>query len=210
MRYLLVFSLLISMLFSCSNFIEDSSLKKVDSDTTKNKDNKVEINIWVSDITYIRTYQGWLYLTVIIDLFDRKVVGWAMSSDLTAQNTSITAFRMAVRNTDLSKNNNLIFHSDRGLQYACGTFTNIMNHYKITRSMSRKGNCWDNAVAESFFKTLKTEWVWQRTYSNRKTAELSIFQWIETWYNRKRRHSHLDYKTIEEFDNLFFNHNLAA
>jgi transposase InsO family protein len=76
--------------------------------------------------------------------------------------------------------------------------------------MSRKGNCWDNAVAESFFKTLKTEWVWQHTYSNRKTAELSIFQWIETWYNRKRRHSHLGYRTIEEFDYLFLNHNLAA
>lgn len=166
--------------------------------------------VWVSDITYVRTHQGCLYLTVIIDLFDRKVIGWAMSSDLTAKNTSIATFRMALRNTGLSKDNNLMFHSDRGVQYACTAFTNILNHYKIKRSMSRKGNCWDNAVAESFFKTLITEWVWKHSYSNRKMAELSIFQWIETWYNRKRRHSHLDYKTIEEFDNLFFNHNLAA
>lgn len=166
--------------------------------------------VWVSDITYVRTHQGWLYLTVVIDLFDRKVVGWAMSSDLTAKNTSIAAFRMVVKNSNLSNDNELIFHSDRGIQYAYTAFTNILGHYKITRSMSRKGNCWDNAVAESFFKTLKTEWVWQHTYSNRKTAELSIFQWIETWYNRKRRHSHLGYRTIEEFDYLFLNHNLAA
>ena len=164
--------------------------------------------VWVSDITYIRTYQGWMYLTVVIDLCDRKVIGWAMSSDMTAQNTSISALRMAIKNRPVEEG--LIFHSDRGVQYACGAFTNILKHHEITQSMSRKGNCWDNAVAESFFKTLKTEWVYKQNFVTRKTAELSIFQWIETWYNRKRRHSHLGYKTIEEFEYLFFNHNLAA
>lgn len=112
--------------------------------------------VWVSDITYIRTYQGWLYLTVIIDLFDRKVVGWTMSIDLTTKNTSIAAFRMAVKNTGLTKGTDLMFLSDTGIQYACTAFTNILSHCDLTRSMSRKGNCSDNAVAESFFKTLKT------------------------------------------------------
>jgi len=166
--------------------------------------------VWVSDITYIRTYQGWLYLTVIIDLFDRKIVGWAMSNNLAAQSTIIPAWRMAVKSREIKEN--LIFHSDRGVQYACTTFTNILKSYQglVHQSMSRKGNCWDNAVAESFFKTLKTEWVYKHKYQLRSQAQLSVFYWIETWYNKKRRHSALNYKTIEEFENLLLTQDLAA
>lgn len=106
--------------------------------------------VWVSDITYIETSQGWLYLTDIIDLFDRKVIGWAMSEDMTAESTVIEAWYMAVGNRPI--NQKLIFHSDRGSQYACTKFRNILKSYKdVEQSMSRKGNCWDNAVAESFF-----------------------------------------------------------
>lgn len=161
--------------------------------------------VWVSDITYIRTNQGWLYLTVIIDLFNRKIVGWSMSSDMSAYNTSIAAWKMAVTNNEISKE--LIFHSDRGIQYACSAFTDLLNNYNglIQQSMSRKGNCWDNAVAESFFKSLKIEWVYKNKYLTRKDATLSIFEYIETWYNRNRRHSAIGYKTILEFEQLFIN-----
>ena len=165
--------------------------------------------VWVSDITYIKTNQGWLYLTVIIDLFDRKVVGWSMSKGMTAEETIIAAWRMAVGNRPI--NQKLIFHSDRGIQYACNKFTNILNVNKwVQRSMSRKGNCWDNAVAESFFKTIKTETVYTEIYHDHNHAKLSLFKWIETWYNRKRRHSALGYKTIEEFEILNNNQKLAA
>jgi len=166
--------------------------------------------VWVSDITYIRTYAGWMYLTVIIDLFDRKIIGWSMGNNLSAQSTIIQAWRMAVNSREIT--DKLIFHSDRGVQYACTAFTNILKGYDelITQSMSRKGNCWDNAVAESFFKTLKTEWVYKKQYQHRNQAELSIFYWIETWYNRKRRHSSLGYKTIEEYELFNMNINQAA
>lgn len=165
--------------------------------------------VWVSDITYIRTNRGWLYLTVIIDLFDRKVVGWAMSKGMAAEETIIAAWRMAERNRPI--NQELIFHSDRGIQYACTKFTNILNANELVqRSMSRKGNCWDNAVAESFFKTIKVESVYNQIYQNHDHAKLSLFKWIETWYNRKRRHSALGYKTIEEFEILNNNQKIAA
>ncbi len=165
--------------------------------------------VWVSDITYIKTNKGWLYLTVIIDLFDRKVVGWSMSKGMTADETIIAAWRMSENNRPISQE--LIFHSDRGIQYACTKFTNILNANKLVqRSMSRKGNCWDNAVAESFFKTIKVESVYNEIYQNHDQAKLSLFKWIETWYNRKRRHSALGYKTIEEFEILNNNQKLAA
>jgi len=155
--------------------------------------------IWVSDITYVRTKNGWLYLTVIIDLNDRKVIGWSMSKGLSAAETIIPAWLMATRKRPITQN--LIFHSDRGIQYACKEFVNILNaNMWVTRSMSRKGNCWDNAVAESFFKTIKVEWIYSKNYINQEQAQLSIFEWIESWYNRRRRHSALGYKTIEELE----------
>lgn len=163
---------------------------------------------WVSDITYVRTAKGWLYLTVIIDLFDRKVIGWSLSNDLRAENTSVAAWRMAVRNRTPLRD--LIFHSDRGIQYACSVFAKLLSTYKIVkRSMSRKGNCWDNAVAESFFKSLKVELVYRNRYQDRNHAAVSIFEWIETWYNRNRRHSALGYLTIEEFENQMNLKNVA-
>lgn len=155
--------------------------------------------VWVSDITYVRTKSGWLYLTIIIDLYDRKVIGWSMSKGLSAEETVIPAWRMAVRNRPITQK--LIFHSDRGIQYACHAFTKILKaNSLVVQSMSRKGNCWDNAVAESFFKTIKVEWIYRHTFTNQEQAQLSIFEWIESWYNRRRRHSALDYQTIEEFE----------
>jgi len=163
-------------------------------------------DVWVSDITYISTKQGWLYLTTVIDLFDRKVIGWALSKTMSAKQTSIAAFEMARINRPIKEQKELVFHSDRGIQYACGEFVAELNKNKtIVRSMSRKGNCWDNAVAESFFKTLKTELVYHNTYFTREQAELSIFEYIETWYNRKRRHQHLNNLTILELENLITN-----
>ncbi|MGQ7869777.1 IS3 family transposase [Sunxiuqinia sp. sy24] len=165
--------------------------------------------VWVSDITYIRTNKGWMYLTVIIDLFDRKVIGWAMSKGLSAEETCIPAWRMAVKNRPIT--NELIFHSDRGIQYACNAFTNLLEREQlVVRSMSRKGNCWDNAVAESFFKTIKVELVYQRSFLDQEQAQLSLFRWIETWYNKRRRHSALGYKTINEFEQLNNNQRIAA
>lgn len=156
--------------------------------------------VWVSDLTYIRTKEGWLYLTTMIDLFDRKVIGWALSKTMKAKDTVIPAFKMAVTNRPLNAAQKLIFHSDRGIQYACEEFVNVIGKYKnIERSMSRKGDCWDNAVAESFFKTIKVELIYRNKYESRQKAELSIFEYIETWYNRKRRHKHLNNLTIEEF-----------
>ena len=144
--------------------------------------------VWVSDITYIKTLQGWLYLTVIIDLFDRKVIGWSFSRSLKAAHTSIPAWKMAVRNRMITRK--LIFHSDRGIQYACHEFANLLSSYNLVeRSMSRKGDCWDNAVAESFFKTLKVEHIYHHSYKTIKEAELSVFEYIETWYNVNRIHT---------------------
>jgi len=164
--------------------------------------------VWVSDITYIKTTQGWLYLTVVIDLFDRKAIGWAMSKGMSAEETSIPAWRMAVKNRPITQK--LIFHSDRGVQYACNAFANMLNANKwVCRSMSRKGNCWDNAVAESFFKTIKVEFVYENRFLNQENAKIELFKWIETWYNRKRRHSALGYKSIDEFD-MINNQKIAA
>ena len=153
---------------------------------------------WVSDITYIRTGEGWLYLTVIIDLADRKIVGWSMDSSMTAASTIVAAWKMAVRNRPLD--GELIFHSDRGIQYASHEFRRCLKGIPVLQSMSRKGNCWDNAIAESFFKTLKTELVYHTKFETKAQAKLEIFDYIEVWYNRKRRHSALDYKTPEQVE----------
>lgn len=164
--------------------------------------------VWVSDITYIKTARGWLYLTVIIDLFDRKVIGWAQSSDMTARNTTVAAWRMAVNNRPIQQK--LLFHSDRGVQYACHDFTRLLDSYNnVERSMSRKGNCWDNAVSESFFKTIKVEHIYRNRYESKEYAAISVFEWIETWYNKHRRHSALGNLTINEFENRMQIKNVA-
>lgn len=156
--------------------------------------------VWVSDITYVRTIAGWLYLTIVMDLFDRKVIGWAMSRDMSASNTTIAAWKMAASNRPITST--LIFHSDRGVQYACHEFADLLKSNRhVQRSMSRKGDRWDNAVAESFFKSLKVEHVRQNRFQNRSQAAVSIFEWVETWYNKNRRHSALGNLTIQEFEN---------
>jgi transposase InsO family protein len=172
--------------------------------------NPDELNkIWVSDITYIRTSEGWLYLTTIIDLYDRQVIGWSMSKSLKTIETIIPAWNMAISKRNIIKP--IIFHSDRGVQYACYEFRNHIEANKlITQSMSRKGNCWDNAAAESFFKTIKSELVYHEKYTTIKQAELSVFEYIEVWYNRKRLHSALGYRTPIEVENEFNKSNNVA
>ncbi|CCG52122.1 Transposase IS3 family [Flavobacterium indicum GPTSA100-9 = DSM 17447] len=155
--------------------------------------------VWVSDITYIQTKEGFLYLTTIIDLYDRKMIGWSLSNTMNTEDTTLSAWKMAIKNRIVEKG--LIFHSDRGVQYANKKFANTIESYGVIRSMSRKGNCWDNAVAESFFKSLKTELIYGNKLITKKQMELEIFEYIEIWYNKKRRHSSLNYKTIEEFNN---------
>lgn len=163
---------------------------------------------WVSDITYIQTKDGFLYLTIILDLFDRKIIGWSLSNGLSTKQTTLSAWKMALKNRKIT--NGLIFHSDRGIQYANKNFTNMLDSFKtVTRSMSRKGDCWDNAVAESFFKSLKTELIYGNKLITKEQMELEIFEYIEIWYNKKRRHSALNYKTIDEFNKLTNYKNVA-
>ena len=152
----------------------------------------------VSDITYIRTGEGWLYLTMIMDLFQRKVVGWSMSRSMTAELTTIAALKQYMRT--YSPGSGVIFHSDRGVQYASGDFRKLLEKHQFIQSMSGKGNCYDNAVAESFFKTLKTELVYHERYPTRAHARASIFQYIEGFYNRVRKHSFLGYLSPEQFE----------
>lgn len=153
---------------------------------------------WVSDITYIRVNDDWNYLTTIIDLADRKVVGWSLSDDMTTKNTVMKAWVDARRTRKIS--NNLIFHSDRGVQYACNKITSICDYnLKITQSMSRKGNCWDNAVAESFFKTIKNEWLYRFKFSSYNQLYRSIEDYIY-WYNTERLHSSLGYLSPLEME----------
>jgi putative transposase len=152
---------------------------------------------WVGDITYIHTQQGWLYLAVLLDLFNRKIVGWATSARLNRQ-LAIDALEMALDQRAPAPG--LMHHSDQGSQYASGDYQKLLSKHGMTCSMSRKGNCYDNAVAESFFHLLKTEWVNHHRYPSRSEAVSSLFYYIEIFYNRKRRHSVLDYATPQEYE----------
>jgi len=147
---------------------------------------------WVSDITYLRTTFGWLYLTVVIDLWDRKVIGWSIGKELTAEYVC-RALAMAAGNRPARKE--LIFHSDRGVQYCSEEFRTLLKHLcpSVRQSMSRKGNCWDNACAESFFKTLKVELDILNGNHSSKEVQTGVFEYIEIYYNRRRRHSALGY-----------------
>lgn len=155
---------------------------------------------WVSDITYIPTNQGWVYLTIILDLYDRKVIGWSLSTSLTTRDTVKAALRMAIINRPISQP--LIFHSDQGIQYASYAFTDLLKSYGVRQSMSRKGNCWDNAVAENFFKILKSELVSHVKFHSVLQAKNELFDFIEIWYNRKRKHSYLGYLTPEQYGKI--------
>jgi len=147
---------------------------------------------WVSDITYLRTDKGWLYLTAVLDLWDRKVIGWSMSKELTAEQTCL-ALEMAVLNRPPLEG--LIFHSDRGIQYCSDEFRSALKRLcpSVRQSMSRKGNCWDNACAESFFKTIKTELDILKKGGSAREVKTAVFEYIEAYYNRLRRHSAIGY-----------------
>jgi transposase InsO family protein len=143
---------------------------------------------WAGDITYISTREGWLYLAVVIDLFSRRVLGWAMSHEMGAE-LVITAFRMAVGRRRPPAG--MIAHSDRGVQYASLAFQEELKRYGLRCSMSRKGNCWDNAVVESFNATIKTELIHRSVWETREDARAAVYEYIEVWYNSKRIHSSL-------------------
>lgn len=147
--------------------------------------------VWVSDITYVRVKDKWMYLTTMIDLADRMIVGWSLSNDMTAEKTVCTAFRMGVDRRRITKENELMIHSDRGVQYASKEFRILINRYSCIQSMSRKGNCWDNAPAESFFKTIKVESLYRYKFMSESHLYSVIFRYIDGWYNTVRIHSAL-------------------
>jgi putative transposase len=152
---------------------------------------------WCVDITYVPTAQGWLYLAAVIDLCSRMIVGWAMADHLRAE-LCLDALSMAIQNRRPGPG--LLHHSDRGVQYACQAYRSFVDRQQMQVSMSRTGNCYDNAVMESFFGTLKTELVYHENYPTRGEARLSIFEYIEVFYNRQRRHSAIGYMSPEAFE----------
>ena len=147
---------------------------------------------WVSDITYVKVGTRWHYLTVFIDLYSRIVVGWDLSNSLD-RHSMIHAFKKALLRR--SPGHGLLVHSDRGVQYASADFRKLLQKKEFVQSMSRKGDCWDNAVAESFFHTLKTQCLYHHRFSNRSEAQQTLFRYIEIYYNRRRRHSTNGYKS---------------
>jgi len=162
---------------------------------------------YVGDITYIPTNEGWLYLATVIDLYSRKIVGWSMDDTM---KTSLVndALNMAIKNRKPPKG--LIWHTDRGSQYASYLHKDLLEQNGIVQSMSRKGNCWDNAVAESFFHTLKTELVYHEIYETKAQANQSIFEYIEVFYNRQRMHSTNNYLSPVEYENKMLQEVTAA
>ena len=153
---------------------------------------------WVSDVTFIPTRKGWLYVAFIMDLYSRRIVGWSMGEKHTTELIEEALKMAAAQRKDIR---GVLLHSDQGVQYASGSYQQLLNQSGITCSMSRKGNCWDNAPMESFFHSLKTECVGFEDYRSRDEARSSLFDYIELFYNRKRRHSSLGYKSPLAFEN---------
>jgi putative transposase len=153
--------------------------------------------VWAGDITYVFTKEGWLYLAVVLDLYSRAVIGWAMGSRLTAE-LATEALTLALWRRKPKPG--LLHHSDRGVQYASYDYQRALAEAGITCSMSRKANCWDNACVESFFGTLKKELIHDRRHLTREEVKRDIFEWIEVFYNRQRRHSTLGYRSPAEFE----------
>ena len=153
--------------------------------------------VWVSDLTYVPTHEGWLYLAVVLDLASRRVVGWAMGTTLAAD-LALAALQMAldVRRPEPGA----LHHSDRGVQYACTAYRELLAAHGMEASMSRRGDCWDNAVAESFFATLERELIDRRDWATRAEAAQAIFDYIAAWYNTRRRHSTLSYLSPAEYE----------
>ena len=162
---------------------------------------------WATDITYVATRQGWLYLAVVLDLFSRQVVGWAMGQSIDTQ-LVLGALDMALKSRKPPRG--LLHHSDRGSQYASADYQRALEQRAIRCSMSRKGNCWDNAVVESFFSSLKRELVHEADFTTREQATAALFEYIEVFYNRKRRHSSLGYLSPVEYERSVLPTELAA
>jgi putative transposase len=164
--------------------------------------------LWVGDMTYIRTWEGWLYLATVIDVFSRRVIGFALADHMQAS-LVCEALKMAVatRGGDVA---GVIFHSDRGSQYTSGEFGNHCDTYGVKQSMGKTGVCWDNALAESFFATYKLELIWLRSWPTRARARTATVHWIEAVYNRQRRHSSIDMRSPVDYENKFWNRRAAA
>lgn len=156
--------------------------------------------VWTSDITYIPTQEGWLYLAGVLDLGSKRLVGWSMSDSMERQ-LVLNALTMAYRKRRPAAG--LIHHSDRGSQYASEDYRKLAESYGMQMSMSRKGNCWDNAPMESFFGTLKKELIYRRRFKSREEARQEIFKYIEVFYNRERLHSSLGYRSPEDYEKQF-------
>lgn len=154
--------------------------------------------VWCVDITYVATREGWLYVAGVMDLFSRKIVGWAMGDHLQTS-LATAALKMALQHR--RPRASVLHHSDRGVQYASQEYRALLSQHDLQASMSRKANCYDNAAMESFWSTLKNELVYQHRYATRAEARRSIFEWIETYYNRVRLHSSLGYKSPVDFEN---------
>lgn len=164
-------------------------------------DRKFEVSapnrVWAADITYLWTEEGWLYLAVVLDLFSRKVVGWSASGRMKVELVS-DALRMAL--LIRKPHRGLIHHSDRGSQYACHDYQSLLSEHGMICSMSRKGNCWDNAVAERFFRSLKSDQTERRRYATREEAKKDVIDYIEMFYNSRRYHSYLDYVSPADYE----------
>lgn len=154
---------------------------------------------WAADITYIATEEGWLYLSAVMDLYSRRIIGWSMSRNIDAELVT-DALKMAISHR--KPDGGLIHHSDRGSQYACNSFQDLLADNGLVCSMSRRGNCWDNACMESFFASLKTEWISNKKYSTSEDAKKDVFNYIEIFYNRRRRHASLGYLSPAAYEEL--------
>ncbi len=163
--------------------------------------------VWVSDLTYVPTREGWLFLAIVLDLASRRVVGWAMRETL-EEDLALAALRMAL--ADRRPSPGLLHHSDRGSQYTGGAYQALLAAHGLVTSMSRKGDCWDNAVAESFFATLEVELLLEANWPTQAAARQAIFAYIETWYNRERRHSSLGYRSPVQYEAEVLNRPVAA
>ena len=163
--------------------------------------------VWVSDLTYVPTREGWLFLAIVLDLASRRVVGWAMRETLEAD-LALAALRMALADREPAPG--LVHHSDRGSQYTCADYQAVLAAHGLVASMSKKGDCWDNAVAESFFATVETELILEADWTTRDEARLAIFVFIEAWYNRERRHSSLGYRSPVQYEAEAFSGARAA
>jgi transposase InsO family protein len=162
-------------------------------------DRKQIDSVWTADITFIPTFEGWLYVSAVMNVRSRRIIGLSMSDQLSQQLT-VDTLRQAVSRQKPSEG--LIHHSDRGRQYASYVYQDLLRRYGMIASMSRSGNCYDNTYMESFFGTLKREWVHERRYRTRQEARLSIFEYVEVFYNRQRRHSALGYRSPEQYEKL--------